>query len=192
MKTLKSFLLTGAGFVILVGGLVISGLQPHEVHSKAVQDVNLVNTAGNPVPVTDVDTVLPSQMVVLWSANIGVDPCPEPFSEKFLQIFPNGTRASSPFTVPSGKVLVVTNVFWRIEFADPNASVGGNLSIQTGNISDFNSETVFASETLAGSNGSAAANTGISPGIVVKSGVNLCRSTNTRAALVHGYLAPDI
>jgi len=61
MKTLRNSLLVAGGFAILVGALVLSGLQPQEVEAKKVKTVNaqqsgawnvqVGNTTANPVPV---------------------------------------------------------------------------------------------------------------------------------------------
>jgi hypothetical protein len=54
MKTLRNSLFAAAGFAILVGALLLGGLQPQEVYSKAVNDLLIgMHLAHNCVVVCD-------------------------------------------------------------------------------------------------------------------------------------------
>ncbi len=180
MKTLRNSLLVAGGFAILVGGLVLSGLQPQEVHSKALQDVNVVNI---PLPVADVDNGLPSQMVTL-----AADPnytC-QGGTTAFKEVRADGSIGLQ-FSVPPGQMLVVTAVGVELLGKTPDS----NVTTEIGRVGVSGFVTAFNSGVMTDSAGNGVDNSTISPGFVVKSGTEVCVSGRPTEVLLYGYLAPD-
>src|SRR5437867_3289252 len=92
MNKCKNYLSTAVSFVVLVSALVL--MNPSTSHSQTSnKDVRVVNTTAEPVPVRDVDNAR------------------QPFQEVALVVIPaSSSSASSTFTVPAGKRLVIEYV----------------------------------------------------------------------------------
>jgi hypothetical protein len=80
-----------------------------------------------------------------------VCPLTASFSDKALfRVWPDGTRASEPFTVPAGSHLVITDVEWTVDALSTGLSLipGGTVRtrLQIGNGNTFNQ--VFLSRTV--------------------------------------------
>ena len=191
MSTRKYSLFGFVGFLILVGAMVISGLQPAE--SKNVTNPGSVivqNDATNPVPVTDVDAVLPSEIVSLNSFEGFPFNCPQS-GKQFREFFQNGGVSSSAFSVPVGQVLVVTSVHVFMT----NQAVGVNRSFGIGRqTSGGGGHTVLGATVSIGSNGQGSTSITIPDGMVVPPGTDLCLSpagVGNTSVTVTGYIAPD-
>ena len=96
-----------------------------------------------------------SDHVVLRDGSLsgrGLPVCPPTasFKDKALfRVFPDGTRASDPFTVPPGRQLVITDVEWTVNGLSrapltPGATVRTRLQIG----SDMTFDQVFLSRTV--------------------------------------------
>ena len=114
---------------------------------------------------------------------------PHTFSDRVL---PDGTRVS--FTIPLGKVFVITSYDWVIE-----GSTQANNTVWT-TVALFNGSgyvSALASGAAADSIGRAAGNTIVSRGVVVKAGTAMCfdfvggANTTSSFARIHGFLAED-
>ena len=97
-----------------------------------------------------------SDHVVLRDGSLGgrgLPVCPPnaSFKDKALfRVFPDGTRASDPFTVPSGRQLVVTDVEWTVNglSAGPSLTSGATVRTRLHIGSDTSFEQVFLSRTV--------------------------------------------
>lgn len=96
MKNLKNFVLPAIALLVLVGSLVMSGSFRSQAASSE-KDVIVVNSSADPVLVRDIDVR-----------------ARQPFQEGFTLDVPNSLfAAEAPFTVPTGKRLVVEYVSAR-------------------------------------------------------------------------------
>lgn len=100
---------------------------------------------------------------------------------------PNGE--SVPFTIPAGKVLIVTGVTWSATSGTPGAPVIGVLSSQTPQslVSHHYSAATFASD------GSVLQSV-LTPPVVIGAGRSICfyvTAGNFNAASINGFLASD-
>jgi hypothetical protein len=134
------------------------------------------------------------------------DTCPSngSFSGRALfRVFPDGTRASEPFTVPAARQLAITDVEWTVDALStgfpltPGATV--RTQVQIGSGATFNQ--VFASRTVeVGSEGArvsgteqlttgfvVAANTAICPRSA-ELGSNIVKSARLLELVLRGYL----
>ena len=111
----------------------------------------------------------------------------------FLRTLPDGT--STPFTIPAGKVLIITDVNWQIDAG--NAGVVARLLLRIENLGNpgliRNVYTSVVTLNSAGVNGS---NERLGAGIVVSSAAKItAHLTTPNGALgglfLIGYLAPD-
>ena len=139
-------------------------------------------------------------------AGRGLPVCPPftPFAGRALyRVFPDGTKATDPFTVPAGRQLVITDVEWMVDATaqgqplTPGETVG--TQVQVGSVGTFNtvfrsstvqvgpeSGRVFGNEQL--STGFAVApNTAICPGSAAF-GAGLVRSVRLLEVVLRGYL----
>lgn len=105
--------------VLAVGGVVLAGglfavMNPRTVDAVAAALVQVNNTASNPVPNSDI-TTSPSRIVALVCEGGRFGPC--------TGFGPGGALDASPYVVPAGQTLVITDV-------DVYAAGGGNDNFQ--------------------------------------------------------------
>ena len=97
------------------------------------------------------------------------------------RVLPDGTRASVPFTVPSGRQLVITDVEWNVDALVTGASLGPGETVRTrlqiGSGTILN--TVFLSRTVevASERGSVSGNEQLTTGFVVAADTLICPSS---------------
>ena len=117
--------------------------------------VAAVTLAGVPAAAQISQGLDSSDYVVLRDSSFTgrVEACPltASFTDKALfRVWPNGTRASEPFTVPAGKHLVITDVEWTVDALSTGLSLipGGTVRtrLQIGSGDTFNQ--VFLSRTV--------------------------------------------
>jgi hypothetical protein len=97
-----------------------------------------------------------SDHVVLRDGSLsgrGLPVCPPTasFKDKALfRVFPDGTRASDPFTVPPGRQLVVTDVEWTVNglSSGPSLTPGATVRTRLQIGSDMTFDQVFLSRTV--------------------------------------------
>jgi hypothetical protein len=147
-----------------------------------------------PVIVTGTVNVAPapSEVVSLTSGNFG--PCTEELggASSFKQLFPDGTIASGAFTVPQGKVLVVTSLQYRVSTGIPSL-VASAFLWRFGPTAPEGSHiaTIVTAQTDAQGVGGGSAN--IPHGLVVKSGSFLCvEKLSNPVFYAQGFLADDV
>src|SRR5215203_7467081 len=111
----------------------------------------------------------------------------------FLRTLPNGTAAE--FTIPAGKVLVITDVNWQIEFGNPGTVARLNLRIENLANPTFirNVHNSLLTLTSAGLNG---VNERLGAGIVISSAAKITANLTTPSGALSslflvGYLAPE-
>jgi hypothetical protein len=111
----------------------------------------------------------------------------------FLRTLPNGTAAE--FTIPAGKVLVITDVNWQIEFGNPGTVA--RLSLRIENLANpifiRNVHNSVLTLTSAGVKG---VNDRFGAGIVVSSAAKITANLTTPSGALNslfliGYLAPE-
>lgn len=102
MNVLRRIAMAIVGTVIVA--LVLTLAVPQTAHAVFSALVTITNTALNPVPI---------QTVKESSANfISVSISPEAGGTTYDEVSPDGTVSSTPFTIPSGKQFVITDVNW--------------------------------------------------------------------------------
>ena len=114
-----------------------------------------------------------------------------------FRTFNLGTRADggSSFTIPAGKVLVITDVNWQVNAGNPGTVA--RLSLRIDNLANPGLiRDVFDSVITLNSGGVNGANENLKAGIVVSSAAKIAAHlTIPTGALNHlfliGYLAPD-
>jgi hypothetical protein len=139
----------------------------------------------------------PSQLVTLIAD--GTTPIcpgtsvPHAFNDRLL---PNGGRA--PFTIPAGKVLVLTSYDWVIEgSSQPNNTVWTTVALASASGSGYVYVSAFASGAMADSIGRAAGYRVVPSGVPVRPGTTMCfnfvggANAMSSFARIHGFLADD-
>ena len=150
-----------------------------------------------------------SDHVVLRDGSLGgrglaVCPPNASFKDKALfRVFPDGTRASDPFTVPPGRQLVITDVEWTVNGLSqgPSLTAGATVRTRLQIGSDMTFDHVFLSRTVqvGSERGHVSGNEGLTTGFVVAPNTTICAdsaefSSNTvRSArlvelVLRGYL----
>jgi len=128
-----------------------------------------------------------SQVVTLIS---GPRECPLIGDSFDTQILPDGSMR--PFSIPSGQVLVVTEVDWVVAGATPSTFAGFGLMALT--LSNSPSTSFFRDGVLADRTGNARHAASVANAVVAP-GAQLCifrESTGDASALVRGFLAPNL
>jgi hypothetical protein len=103
MTFLKRFVMGIGGIAMLAALLQLA--TPKAVHAVVSALVTVANTTSNPVPTIGPSDAL-SQNVELYG---NAYPYPDPGESVYLRN-PDGTGASTPFVVPDGQTLVITDV----------------------------------------------------------------------------------
>jgi hypothetical protein len=125
-----------------------------------------------------------SDHVVLRDGSLsgrGAPVCPPTtsFKDKALfRVFPDGTRASIPFTVPPGRLLVITDVEWTVNglSAGPSLTAGATVRTRLQIGSDATFDQVFLSRTVevGSERGHVSGNEQLSTGFVVAPNTTIC------------------
>ena len=162
--------------------------------TKVAGTVLIGNTAAGPVLVRDVNASSlthlgrkPSEMVSLSGL---FNTSGEIF---FLRTLPDGNATS--FTIPAGKVLVITDVNWQVTAGNPGTVT--RLLLRIDNLANpALIRDVFDSVLTLNSGGVSGSNENLRAGIVVSSAAKItAHVTIPTGALNHlfliGYLAPD-
>ena len=111
----------------------------------------------------------------------------------FLRTLPDGTATS--FTIPAGKVLIITDINWQIEFGNPGTVARLLLRVENlANPSLFRN--VHNSVLTLNSAGVNASNERLTAGIAVSSAAKITASLNTPTGslgglFLIGYLVPE-
>jgi len=154
--------------------------------------VNVGNTASSPVPTLNVGGGAATQVGQPASSLVNLN-CNSPISLGvsvcFQRVNSDGTM-SSPFVIPVGQALVLTDIEWSLPGSTPNATKLFSVSVQ-GN------QVAFVS-TVADQNGLAAGQWHFATGIVVASTAtitvtNVFNQMNfpNQLAYLQGYLVPS-
>ena len=147
----------------------------------------------NGVSVADVVPEKPSDLVTLIPQGF----CPSGGFDMTIRVLSDASEV--PFSIPPGRVLVITDWQWgRIYTGGTNSWEIASLTLQT--------DTAIVTVGVSGNsspgepgtnpfNQDTSGNTSIMGMVVVKPGVHVCVSTESRgfpnAAVVHGFLATD-
>ena len=111
----------------------------------------------------------------------------------FMRTLPDGTATT--FTIPAGKVLIITDVNWMIEAGNPGTITRLNLRVENlANSALFRN--VFDSTLTLNSAGFNVSNERLTAGIVVSSAAKITANLNIptgalRSLFLIGYLAPE-
>jgi hypothetical protein len=111
----------------------------------------------------------------------------------FMRSLPDGT--TSTFTIPAGKVFIITDVNWQIDSGNPGTVI--RMSLRTENLANPSLfRTVFESVLTLNSAGLNGSNERLGAGIVVSSAAKITANptipTGALSSLfLIGYLAPD-
>lgn len=168
--------------------------QPVQVENfPATQSVNVQNFPPSAAPLAPSK---PSQIVTLTYDNF----CAGTTSLVNVidtQIMPDGT--TQPFTIPQGRVLVVTGLDWSASRCPP-LSAPGTVGVYvflgaTGRVA-FNDYATIGAGTSPGSSCSTGGKASVVPNLVVKPGTELCAGYDNTTfggapGIVHGFLADD-
>jgi hypothetical protein len=162
--------------------------------TKVAGTILVGNTAAAPALVRDVNassaTHLGRKASEMVSLNGLFNNSGEIF---FLRTLPDGT--SSTFTIPAGKVLIITDVNWMIEAGNPGTITRLNLRVENlANPSLFRN--VFDSTLTLNSAGFNVSNERLTSGIVVSSAAKVTATLTIptgalRSLFLIGYLAPE-
>ncbi len=162
--------------------------------TKVAGTILVGNTAAAPALVRDVNassaTHLGRKASEMVSLNGLFNNSGEIF---FLRTLPDGT--SSTFTIPAGKVLIITDVNWMIEAGNPGTITRLNLRVENlANPSLFRN--VFDSTLTLNSAGFNVSNERLTSGIVVSSAAKVTATVTIptgalRSLFLIGYLAPE-
>jgi len=208
MHKVKHYLFATASISMLVGALVLFGLQPKQVESQQTKTVNaqqsgawsvgingtpsvnvansptvqVGNSATSPVPVTH---MLPSDMVTLVSTST---PCPVS-GFRFSENLPDGDNANVSFDIPVGKVLVVTSFQW-VDTGFANRYEVARLFRVRNVGTPLLGVAAISSAVAVG--GNVAATMDLTTGFVVNSNAFLCYERGAPGnVIVQGYLTAD-
>ena len=168
-------------------------IAPSSANAQA-QEVVVTNSEKEPVPVRDVDraaaTHLGKKASELVSLSGLFDSAGQVF---FLRTLPNGNAES--FSIPKGKMLVITDIHWQITAGNPGTVTRLSLSIE--NIANpALTRLVYNSVLTLNSGGVNGSNDRLTAGILVSSAArikaNLTIPTGALDTLfLIGYLVPE-
>jgi len=162
--------------------------------TKVAGTILVGNTAAAPALVRDVNASSATHLGRKASEMVSLNGLFNANGEIFfLRTLPDGT--SSTFTIPAGKVLIITDVNWMIEAGNPGTITRLNLKIENlANPSLFRN--VFDSTLTLNSAGFNVSNERLTSGILVSSAARITASLNfptgaLRSLFLIGYLAPE-
>ncbi len=162
--------------------------------TKVAGTVTIGNTAAAPALVRDVNAASATHLGRKASEMVSLSGLFNATGEIFfMRTLPDGTATS--FTVPAGKVLIITDVNWQIESGNPGTVARLLLRIENlANPSLFrNVHNSVLTLNSAGVNG---VNDRLTAGIVVSSAAKITANLNTPTGALGGlfligYLAPE-
>lgn len=179
-------------------GLIVSVTGADPVTAESPKPVVVVNDATAPVPVTAMRSV--ADRVVLAGTFVPSPVCTGQVN--LVRVFPDATADTTPFVVPAGKVLVITDVQGKIEESVPWAA--GEIGLFRVFITDGTQETSFevhgeVSSNVAALAGLLVVDTHFQAGRLAGPGMSICvgarvdSGTSSKAAIaigaeVQGYL----
>ena len=162
--------------------------------TKVAGTILVGNTAAAPALVRDVNAASATHLGRKASDMVSLNGLFNANGEIFfLRTLPDGT--SSTFTIPAGKVLIITDVNWMIEAGNPGTITRLNLRVENlANPALFRN--VFDSTLTLNSAGFNVTNERLTAGIVVSSAAKITASVNIptgalRSLFLIGYLAPE-
>lgn len=172
--------------VIVLAVLVVS----YPVTSAELKDVFV----ANPVQTRPV----PKELISLGTTG-AFGQCTQ--GKAFRQKLPDGTLdPNNPFTVPMGKVLVITSVQWHTSTSSPNTVVLMKLyrqATENGSPDPLLFSDVANTSGMSDGSGHAGGDISLPTGLVLKSGLRLCATTTPNgdiglAAYAQGFLTDDL
>lgn len=95
--------ITIAGVLFAASAMTL--FAPKAAHAVISTLVTVVNTAANPVPVQEVKESRGNFVSVSFSMFTG--------TPTYNEVSPDGTISSTPFSIPAGEQLVITDVSWE-------------------------------------------------------------------------------
>ena len=163
--------------------------------TKVAGTILVGNTAAAPALVRDVNAASATHLGRKASEIVNLSGLFNASGEIFfMRTLPDGT-ANASFTIPAGKVLIITDVNWQIESGNPGTVARLLLRIENLANPSFirNVHNSVLTLNSAGVNG---LNERLAAGIVVSSGAKITAHLNTPSGALGGlylmgYLAPD-
>lgn len=162
--------------------------------TKVAGSILVGNTAAAPALVRDVNTASATHLGRKASEMVSLSGLFNNSGEIFfLRTVPDGT--STTFTIPAGKVLIITDVNWTIEAGNPGTITRLNLRVENlANPALFRN--VFDSTLTLNSAGFNVSNERLTSGIVVSSAAKITANVTMptgalRSLFLIGYLAPE-
>ena len=162
--------------------------------TKVAGTILVGNTAAAPALVRDVNAASATHLGRKASEMVSLSGLFNANGEIFfLRTLPDGT--SSTFTIPAGKVLIITDINWTIEAGNPGTVTRLNLRVENlANPALFRN--VFDSVLTLNSAGLNVTNERLTAGIVVSSAARITANLNIptgalRSLFLIGYLAPE-
>jgi hypothetical protein len=162
--------------------------------TKVAGTILVGNTAAAPALVRDVNAASATHLGRKASELVSLSGLFNATGEIFfMRTLPDGTATT--FTVPAGKVLIITDINWTIEAGNPGTV--SRLFLRVENLANpalFRN--VFDSTLTLNSAGMNVSNERLTAGIVVSSAAKITANLNTptgafRSLFLIGYLAPE-
>lgn len=186
MKMFKNALITFLG----LAALALLAPAP----ARGQEKVFVTNTADEPALVRDVDAAALTHVGRRASDIVNLSGFPLASGEIiFLRSLRNGNATS--FTIPAGKVFVVTDVNWQVSAGNPGDVARLSLSVQ--NLANPSlARLVYNSVVTLNGGGVAGANESLGSGFVVSSAAKVTAALTVptgglNGLLLRGYFAPD-
>ncbi|MGB7923058.1 MAG: hypothetical protein WCF57_07425 [Pyrinomonadaceae bacterium] len=199
MYDFKRSLSTLIGLLVLIG--VVAVLTPFKGYSQpslkaaaVVQDVRIVNQPNAPVPAKivntpttpvqtrDVDAPKASNIVTLYAS--------AQTSNDFRRVASNGALSAAEFVVPANRVLVVTDVVWRL--AGPTSPAGSTISLAVIGAGGA-AHIVHVTHLRGDDSGDASLTESMKTGFAAAEGAKVSMTIAgiaPKEMILHGYLAP--
>ena len=162
--------------------------------TKVAGTIVVGNTAAAPALVRDVNAASATHLGRKASDMVSLNGLFNASNEIFfMRTLPDGTATT--FTIPAGKVFIITDVNWTIEAGNPGTVERLNLRVENlANPALFRN--VFDSTLTLNSAGMNVSNERLTAGIVVSSSAKITASLNIptgalRSLFLIGYLTPE-
>lgn len=185
--------------IVMSAGLVVASVTP-AISAPSSVPVTVVNTpsvnVANSVAVTGSVSLAPGAQVTLPN-HLGVrtanlitlwcfaqDGPNYPTCSSFRQIDSAGVLAATPFVIPAGETLVITDMDWEATLAAAGATVFLNLGCTSG------CSFIYSSSTMADSQGIAAKSDHLTSGLYLTyvPSVTVGDAAHLSGLQLHGYL----